>query len=134
MKRGSSSSCAVERVGVSGCRRRGLLDPEGDVSKQPVDTFHLRGGQARGARRLFADGRQVGQQRLDVAVDLGGQRVDTSSQSLSVDDDPHLDGRHHGDGQRDDAEENRPPLAHTVSSPARVFVYASRPRSIAEAS
>jgi hypothetical protein len=53
-------------------RAHRLLEPLDDVGKQLVDALHLDRGQRRGARGVVADGIEVPEERLDVALELLG--------------------------------------------------------------
>src|SRR5262249_21169709 len=107
-------------------------EPQDDVGKQPVGALDLRRGELRGARGVAADGIEVGDERLDLALELVGDLAQAPRRAPGGDDDRNLGDRDGERRHRDDAEEDVTPHDHALSR--RACWYASRPRSIAVAS
>ena len=88
---------------------------QGDVGEQLVDALHLRGGQRRGARGVVADGIEVPEQRLDVALELLGELRHAPGGAAGDDDDRDLRDGDGERGHRDDAQKDVTPRRHVVS-------------------
>src|SRR5262249_57672116 len=111
---------------------QGLVEAHDDVGKQAVGALDLRGGQLRGSGGVAADGIQVRDERLHLALKLLGDLAQPLRRAPRGDDDRNLGDRDGERRHRDDAEEDVTPHDHALSR--RACWYASRPRSIAVAS
>ena len=113
-------------------RAQRLVHSAGHLIKDLIQPLDLPGDKRRRPGRLAGHASEVGDERLDVLLDLPGELLDAPGEQHPGDDGPHLNEGHDQHGHRDDADVQLAGLAHACSPRSLACWNASRPRSIAE--